>query len=112
MNDKASPTPEDYRAIEEMFHDTVIVYEDGTPRTKHVATNIIIDLDGDTGTATARSYVTVLQATPGFALQTIAAGHYLDRFERRHGQWRFTERNVRIDLVGDVSHHLHRAAAA
>ena len=55
--------------------------------------------------------VTVLQAAPGFSLQTIAAGRYLDRFERRHGQWRFTERRVHIDLVGDLSHHLHRAAA-
>jgi hypothetical protein len=98
-------------AIEKMFRDTVIVYEDGTPRTKHVATNIVIDLDEDAGTAAARSYVTVLQAAPGFSLQTIAAGRCLDRFERRHGQWRFTERRVHIDLVGDVSHHLHRAAA-
>jgi ketosteroid isomerase-like protein len=99
-------------AIEKMLRDTIIVYDDGTPRTKHVATNIIIDLDEDAGTAAARSYITVLQATPGFALQTIAAGRYLDRFERRRGQWRFTERRVRIDLVGDVSHHLHRAVAA
>jgi ketosteroid isomerase-like protein len=99
-------------AIEKMFRDTVIVYEDGTPRTKHLATNIIINLEEDAGTAAARSYVTVLQAAPGFSLQTIAAGRYLDRFQRRHGQWRFTERRVHIDLVGDVSHHLHRAAAS
>ena len=28
------------------------------------------------------------------------------RFERRDGQWRFAERHVLIDLVGDVSRHL------
>jgi hypothetical protein len=32
-------------AIEAMFHETVIVYADGTPRTKHVVTSIIIDLE-------------------------------------------------------------------
>jgi hypothetical protein len=98
-------------AIERMLRDTVIVYDDGTPRTKHVATNIVIDLDEAAGTAAARSYVTVLQAVPAFALQTIAAGRYLDRFERRDGRWRFTERRVHIDLVGDTSRHLHRATA-
>lgn len=98
-------------AIETMFHETVIVYDDGTPRTKHVVTNIIIDLEEDAGTAVARSYVTVLQAPPGVPLQTIAAGRYHDRFERRDGRWCFTERRVHIDLLGDVSRHLHRAAA-
>ena len=29
-------------------------------------------------------------------------------FERRDGQWRFPERRVRVDLVGDVSGHLRR----
>jgi hypothetical protein len=53
----------------------------------------------------------VLQARSGFALQPIAGGRYHDRFERRDGQWRFAERRVRIDLVGDVSGHLRPAAA-
>jgi hypothetical protein len=34
------------------------------------------------------------------------SGRYHDRFERRHGQWRFAERRVRVDLAGDVSRHL------
>jgi hypothetical protein len=42
---------------------------------------------------------------------TTASGRYLDRFERRAGQWRFVERRVRTDLVGDVSRHLRRYAA-
>lgn len=99
-------------AIETMFRGTVILYGDGTPRTKHLASNIIIDLDDDGESATARSYVTVLQAPPGLTLQTIAAGRYHDRFERRDGRWRFTERRVHIDLVGDLTRHLHRAATA
>lgn len=98
-------------AIEKMFQDALIVYADGTPRTQHVTSNIAIEVDEQAGTAVARSYVTVLQALPDLPLQPIAAGRYRDRFERRDGQWRFTERQVDIRLVGDVSHHLRRAGA-
>ncbi|MEV5748954.1 nuclear transport factor 2 family protein [Actinoallomurus sp. NPDC052308] len=97
--------------IEKMFRETLIVYGDGTPRTQHVTTNLAIEVDEEAGTATARSYVTVLQALPDLPLQPIAAGRYRDRFERRHGEWRFLERRVRINLVGDVSRHLRQAAA-
>ncbi|MER5927452.1 nuclear transport factor 2 family protein [Streptomyces mirabilis] len=98
-------------AIEKMFQDTVILYEDGTPRTQHVTTNVAIEVDEQTGTAVSRSYVTVLQALPDLPLQPIAGGRYHDRFERRAGQWRFMERQVRINLVGDVRRHLRQAGA-
>ena len=47
-----------------MLRDNVIVYDDGTPRTKHVTTNLAIEVDEDEGTAVSRSYFTVLQALP------------------------------------------------
>ncbi len=82
-------------------------YDDGTPRTKHVTTNLIIDVDDDAGTATCRSYFTVFQAVPGtLPLQPIVAGRYRDRFERIDGAWRFAARHMIVDLVGDVSQHL------
>src|SRR3954451_21530458 len=93
-----------------MLRDSLIVYEDGTPRTKHVTTNIAIEVDEEAGTAVARSYFTALQALPGLALQPIVSGRYRDRFERRDGEWCFVERRVRTDLVGDLSHHLRHAA--
>jgi hypothetical protein len=43
----------------------VLLY-DGLPATKHLTTNLIVDVDEDAGTATARSYITVLQALPDF----------------------------------------------
>jgi ketosteroid isomerase-like protein len=91
-------------AVAKMLRDAVILYDDGTPRTKHVTTNSIIEVSGET--ATARSYFTVLQALPDLPLQTIVAGRYHDRFARTSEQWRFTERQVYVDLVGDVSRHL------
>jgi 3-phenylpropionate/cinnamic acid dioxygenase small subunit len=93
-------------AIEKMLRDNVITYEDGTPRTKHVTTNIAIEIDEAAGTAVSRSYFTALQALPDLALQPIVSGRYQDRFERRDGQWRFVQRHVRTDLLGDVSRHL------
>ena len=93
-------------AIEKMFRDMLIVYDDGTPRTKHITTNIAIEVDEQAGTAVSRAYFTVLQALPGLALQPIASGRYRDRFECCDEQWRFAERRVLVDLTGDVSRHL------
>ncbi|MFH8224464.1 nuclear transport factor 2 family protein [Streptomyces sp. NPDC018057] len=93
-------------AVEKMLRDSVILYEDGTPRTHHATSNVAVEVDGEAGTATARAYVTVFQSLPDFPLQPVAAGRYQDRFERRDGEWRFAERRVRIHLVGDVSRHL------
>jgi 3-phenylpropionate/cinnamic acid dioxygenase small subunit len=98
-------------AIEKMLRDSLIVYDDGTPRTKHITTNVAIEIDEDAGTAVSRSYFTVLQALPDLTLQPIVSGRYQDRFARRDGRWRFVERRVRTDLVGDLSRHLREAAA-
>ena len=69
--------------VEKLFRAMVHVYEDGTPRTKHVTTNIRIDVDDGAGTAVAHAYVTVFQALPDLPLQPIVAGRYRDVFGRR-----------------------------
>jgi len=89
-----------------LFESTTRRYPDGTPLTKHLTTNLIVDIDETLGRATSRSSWLVLQAAPGLPLQPILAGRYHDRFECRDGRWRFTERLYQVDLVGDVSHHL------
>ena len=89
-----------------MFASTTLLYPDGTPGTKHVTTNLILDIDEEAGTAAARTYWTVLQAVPGLPLQPILAGRYHDRFVRVDQVWRFAERRYLIDLVGDVSRHM------
>jgi hypothetical protein len=94
------------KALAGLFTSTTRLYPDGTPGTKHVTTNLLLELDEEAGRATARSYWTVLQAVPGLPLQPILAGRYHDRFERREGLWRFTERRYLVDLVGDESHHM------
>lgn len=90
----------------------VVLYPDGTPRTKHVVTNPVIEIDEQAGTASCRSYYTVLQQTDGFPLQPIVTGRYHDRFQRVDGRWRFSFRDYTlIDMVGDLSHHLTRPLA-
>ena len=85
----------------------IVLHPDGTPRTKHVTTNPIIEINEDAGTATCRSYYTVLQQTDELPLQTIVTGRYHDRFDRVDGQWWFSYRDLTlIDMVGDVSRHL------
>jgi len=86
----------------------VILYGDGTPCTKHVVTNLVIDVDEIARTATARSYFTVLQAAETLPLQVIVAGRYEDRFACVDGAWRFSDRLVHMDLVGVVSRHLRQ----
>ena len=94
-----------YDGIRALYERTTRRYEDGTPKTKHLTTNIVVAVDGDV--ASAKSYFTVLQAVPGtLPLQPIVAGRYRDRFERVDGGWRFTERHILVDLVGDISQHL------
>ncbi|MET0270476.1 MAG: nuclear transport factor 2 family protein [Sphingomonas sp.] len=85
----------------------------GTPRTKHVVTNPIVEADAAETGATCRSYYTVLQAAAGVPLQVIGAGRHHDRFERVDGAWRFAERDYGMfDLRGDLSQHMPGAGPA
>lgn len=96
----------DGRGVTRMQQKIIIVYDDGTPRTKHVTTNLTIEADEEQCRARSRSYYTVFQQVPGRPLEPIVAGRYHDRFECVDGAWRFSERRIYVDLVGDLSRHL------
>jgi hypothetical protein len=72
----------------------------------HVITNVTIDIDDDARRATCRSYFTVQQSVDDFSLQPIIAGKYRDAFEKADDGWRFTERIIHPDLLGDLSRHM------
>jgi 3-phenylpropionate/cinnamic acid dioxygenase small subunit len=91
-----------------MYRAVTRLYPDGTPRTRHVTTNAIIEVDDPAGTAAARSSYTVLQQTDVLPLQAIICGRYHDTFQRIDGRWWFATRTMFVDLVGDLSQHLLR----
>ncbi|MFD9667698.1 nuclear transport factor 2 family protein [Rhodococcus sp. NPDC059968] len=60
-----------------------------SPRMHHWMSNAVIDIDGDTATATTAldCFVTNIESGP-----TQVGGNYHDRFERQDGQWGMVER--------------------
>ena len=103
--------------IEKMFSTFTMFYNDmgdrvkvpeehGKPGTSHIISNPIIVFAPDGNIAEARSRYSVFQARPGFPLQLIIQGRYLDRFQCVAGVWRLMRRSYRMDSVGDLSHHL------
>ena len=97
----------DPAAVSALWSRFVRIYPNGTPRTHHIATNVLIDPDGQ-DRARAHSYVLVVQDAPDHPLAAITAGDYLDRFEKVSGVWRFIERRVGNELFGDMSAHLRQ----
>jgi 3-phenylpropionate/cinnamic acid dioxygenase small subunit len=92
--------------MQEMWERQTMTY-DGTPRTRHVTANPVIEVDDDAGTATCSSSYVVFQGVDDFAFQPIISGRYADRFARDDaGGWHFTSRQYAVDHVGDLSHHL------
>jgi hypothetical protein len=84
------------------------VAPDGTAGTKHLVTNINIAPRQDRESAVlATSYFTVCQATPALPLQAIVMGRYEDRFVLEDENWRFQEKIIFVDLMGDLSEHLN-----
>jgi ketosteroid isomerase-like protein len=87
-------------------YEAVIVYPDGTPRTKHVLGTVIVEVDAERARATARCAFTVFQQAPGQPLRPELGGRYHDTFVHEDGAWWFTERMVRPDLWGDMAQHM------
>ncbi len=90
----------------ELYRSTTRLHADGTPRTRHLTTNVMIRLRDDSASASARSYFTVLQQVDDGPLQPIISGRYLDTFHAIDSQWWFETRIMQVDLLGDLSHHL------
>ncbi len=89
----------------DLYRRSAMLY-DGTPCTKHLTTNLIVEVDAEGRMASARSYFTVLQARPELPLQVIITGRYHDCFARDDDGWYFTDRLMFVDLMGDLRFHL------
>jgi SnoaL-like domain len=103
------PTVRGSEAIVQLARGALMTYDDGTPRTRHVTTNILIEVDDAQESARSQSYYTVLQSLPDFPLQPIVCGTYRDLFVRKDGVWSFKERSVQPRFAGDTSRHRRQA---
>ena len=116
----------DIGAVADMFADASLIGQDGalmasgrdevytmyqggnrsertseTRRSKHITTNVFVEVDEDAGTGIARSYWVLLVSTsPEDPVRPILAGSYHDKFVCAGGAWRFSERAYLVDLVG------------
>lgn len=93
------------------FYRGITHLHDGSPRTKHLVADVVIDLVDDRSAVVRSSYL-VLQAVEGsLTLQPIVAGRYVDTFDRTSDTghpdgWVWRERRFTVDLAGDLSSHL------
>jgi len=74
-----------------------------TPRiAQHHVTNVFAEEDGTT--AHVESYFIAFNPQPveGGGEHDLGAGRYLDRFERRGGEWRIADRKVVNDIGRDA----------
>jgi 3-phenylpropionate/cinnamic acid dioxygenase small subunit len=92
--------------VADLYRATTRRFDDGTPKTMHVTTNVIVESSGDEQVASVRSYYVVMQLVGSGPLQPIAGGRYHDRLELVDGAWRFRERKMIPEMFGDVSQHL------
>jgi len=79
---------------------------EGDTRTKHLLTNLTVDVEPEASIASAHCYWTVLQnMRPGSPISILLSGQYTDTFEKVDGAWCFSDRLITVDLTGDTSTH-------
>lgn len=83
------------------FCDHVLDLLDNLEICRHDITNTLIEVDGDT--ASSEAYFFGIQREKGSGYDDYLAGRYLDRFERRGGEWRISYRLVVLDWTRKVA---------
>lgn len=104
-------------AIAARYRDLIIFYDEdgrqlprgattGTPRTRHVITNLRFRFASDARAAEVTSYLTVYQNLDGVNT-LVAGGRYVDRFELTISGWRTKAKSIFIEQGGDMSRHTY-----
>ena len=93
-----------YQAVLDLYQKTVRLYDNGTPCTMHITSNLQIEVKDRH--ATCHSYFCVMQGLTDFPLQAIIGGRYEDTLELVDSHWRFTRRHILPTLFGDLTRHL------
>ncbi len=89
-----------YKGSVEGFVDWLWPVHAAMTSTRHVVSNILIDLDLEANRAGAETYWSLVLRVPrdGVEYDIIAGGRYLDRFERIDGVWAIRHRASLMDV--------------
>jgi hypothetical protein len=79
------------------YVDWVIDFLEGWISTHHDNTNILIDVDGDKASGEVHWVGYYRFEVEGKAHDNLAVGRYIDRYEKRDGQWRIKHRTCVSD---------------
>jgi len=101
-----APIAEGAASVTRLYETTTRRHDDGTPKTRHIITNVTVERGPASLAATARTRFTVYQSTDSLPLQPIIVGDYEDHLELVDDQWVFRRRIMRPVLFGDLSQHL------
>ncbi len=86
------------------LHGNIELY-DGSPRTRHVISNVRVEVRDDGAAAHAESVVIVYQALPAGPIKILVRGAYHDDFVRTD-RWRLAERRSTTDAVDGIETHI------
>ncbi|MFC3608813.1 nuclear transport factor 2 family protein [Stutzerimonas tarimensis] len=87
-----------FRGPAAQFCELITADNPAVEMTYHFTSNELFEINGDQ--ATGRAYVIGMSALrgEGEGTQHVAAGRYLDHYERRDGVWKFSKRLFVLDL--------------
>jgi ketosteroid isomerase-like protein len=78
-----------------------LLAQDRSRHTKHLITNLSVDVEPGATTASSQCRWTILQAMPGEPISITLSGQYADTFEKVDDRWRFCDRLITTDLTGE-----------
>ena len=92
--------------IREQYQRTNVVYPEGGRRTKEIYTSVLIDIDLDTDSARSVTSYTAAFQPPKGSFELLVAGRYEDEWTRVEGEWRWTDRFIRVQYHNDLDRHM------
>jgi hypothetical protein len=93
--------------IRAQYERTNITYADRGRATKEIYSNIVVDIDLGRGRARSVTSYTVAQQPPGEPFALLVAGRYEDEWSHRDGEWRWTDRYIRVQYRNNLERHMH-----
>jgi hypothetical protein len=93
--------------IREQYRRTNVTYPGRGRATKEVYSNVLVDIDLVAGTASSITSYTVAQQPPGEVFELIVAGRYEDEWQLVDGEWKWTDRYIKVQFRNDLTRHMH-----